>query len=62
MNYFGPQQYSGNVRAQARQERLRELAAARAQVKQARLGDDWDPPRASLPNRILARLRARGRG
>jgi hypothetical protein len=61
MNYFGPQQYSGNVRAQARQERLREAAAARAEVKQARLDDDWDPPRPSLPNRVLARLRGRGR-
>ncbi len=62
MNYFGPQQYSGNVRAQARQERLREAAAAREAVKQARLDDDWDPPRPSLPNRILARLRPHRNG
>jgi hypothetical protein len=59
MNSFGPQQQRGDIRAQARQERIREIVAARELVKQARLDDDWDPPRPSLPSRILARLRGR---
>lgn len=62
MNSFGPQQRVGSVRAAARQERIREAAAAREAVKRARLDDDGDPARPSLPSRILARLRSRGRG
>jgi hypothetical protein len=62
MNYFGPQQYSGNVRAEARQERLRKAAAAREMVKEARRNDDSDPARPSLLSRILARLRGRPQG
>jgi hypothetical protein len=59
MSYFDRQQQRSGVRleGEAHQERLREAAAAREEVKQARLDDDWDPPRPSLPKRILARLR-----
>ncbi|MGP0033999.1 MAG: hypothetical protein ACLP4R_05410 [Solirubrobacteraceae bacterium] len=62
MSFFGPQQQSGSVRAQARQERLREAAAAREAVKRAHLDDDGDLPRPSLPRRILARLRGHRQG
>jgi hypothetical protein len=63
MSYLSSDRNRSGTRLEgaAHQERLREAAAAREEVKQARLDDDWDPPRPSLPKRIIARLRGRDR-
>jgi hypothetical protein len=64
MNYQSSDRNRSGTRLEgtAHQERLRDAAAAREEVKQARLDDDWDLPRPSLPKRIIGRLRGQQRG